>query len=129
MNYDCPICGQYMDYIATTYRNSPYIDGKCYKKMCFVCAHAPAEHTVDEDGIEYAVFSHKYLHTAEELVSLGSAENLKEAERSLRGVNRKIHEAGVRALNKLRLQRPKQEYEFNDEYEEKQMKLWQKRRK
>lgn len=128
MSYDCPICGQYMDFIATTYRNHPFIDGKCYKKMCFTCAHVPMERVENEDGIE-RVFSHKHLHSAEDLYSLGSAQTLEQAERSLRGVRRRINEVGIRQLNKLRLTRPEPEYDFNDEFEEKLRKQWAKKKR
>lgn len=134
-NYDCPICGQYMDFIAITYRNSPYIDGKCYKRMCFCCAHVPQQfiHHYDAEGniagSEGPFFDHKHVKTPEDLVMEGTAHSLEEAKRCCRGVRRALEEAGAVALRKLSLVRPDQEYDFNDEFEEEQRSKWAKSRK
>ena len=126
MNHECPICGKYMDYIVTSYRSHPYIDGRCYKKMCFGCAHAPQDFVFDEDEEEEdgPFFDHKHLYSEEDLYRNGSVKTLEEAKRCLRGVRKKIAEVGVRALNKLNLSRPKHEYEFNEEFEDKLLKKW-----
>ena len=54
----------------------------------------------------------------------GITKDLEEAKRSIRGIRRKIHEAGAVALRKLKLSRPKQEYEFNPEFEAEQVAKW-----
>jgi hypothetical protein len=113
-----------MDFIAVGNRNTPYIDGQCYKKMCFVCFHAPQDEIqhYDKQGsvssIEGPFYDHKHIKTAQELVEAGTAETLLEAKKSISGVRRKIKEAGIKKLNKLKLKRPKAEYEFNPEAQE-----------
>lgn len=122
--YNCPICGQYMTFIAIGNRNTPFVDGKCYPKMCFGCFHTPADeiqHYKEDGSIDYVegpFYDHKHLKTAVELYDNQSCESLLEAKKCVAGVRKKIKEAGVRELNKLKLKRPKAEYEFNEEYEE-----------
>lgn len=131
-NYDCPICGQYMDFFAITYRNHPYIDGHCYKRMCFCCAHAPMKslqqydeegNIIDEDG---PFFDYRHLLSVEEMVRDRIASE-EEAKQSLRGIKRRIQEIGAVSLRKLKLSRPKQEYEFNPEFEAAQSAKWSKK--
>jgi len=113
-----------MDFIAIGCRNTPFIDGKTYSKMCFACFHTPQDEVQHYDAngniesIEGPFYDHKHLKSPEELVNLGTVPTLEQAKRCVRGVQRKIKEAGVRTLNKLKLKRPKAEYEFNPEFEE-----------
>jgi hypothetical protein len=119
--YDCLICGQYMDFIAIGNRNTPFIDGKTYAKMCFGCFHMPKDEVqkYDKEGnissIEGPFYDHKHLKTAAELVNDGTVETLAEAKKCVTGVRRKLKEAGTRKLNKLSLKRPKAEYDRNPE--------------
>jgi hypothetical protein len=113
-----------MDFFAVTYRNSPYIDGEKYPRMCFTCAHVPKDRIqkYDEQGnlVEDIgqLFSYKYLYTAEELVEMGSCETLASAKRCVRAVKLRLKEVGKKALSKLKLRRPDQHYEINQEHEE-----------
>jgi hypothetical protein len=130
--YDCPICGQYMDFISIANRNTPYIDGKTYAKMCFGCCHAPMDEVqhYDKDGsiteTEGPFYDHKHLHSVESMVSAGMVDTETEARKCLAGIRRRIAVEGVRKLNKLKLKRPKADYEFNPEFEEAQRQQYQK---
>lgn len=127
LKYDCPICGQYMDFIAIGNRASPYIDGKTYPKMCFGCFHTPQDEIqhYNKDGsiadVEGPFYDHKHIKTPDQLLLDGAVETIEQAKRCVRGVRKKIKEAGVRTLNKLKLKRPKADYEFNPEYEDAQL--------
>lgn len=132
----CPICGQYMDLIALGNRNTPYIDGKKYPKMCFICFNVPLDEIqhYDEQGnitnVEGPFYDYRHLRSVEEMVSLGIAETEQEARRSLLAVKRKIKEAGVKNLRKLKLKRPKPEYMINpSEYRRMEKKKTKRRKK
>lgn len=97
----CPICGQYMDIYCTCHRNSPFVDDKCYPKICFVCYWVPKtiEQTYEADGsikeeisLEY---SHRNLHSPEELFHQGTAESLQEAKQCVRAVIAACKAAGL----------------------------------
>ena len=133
--YDCPICGQYMDFIAIGNRNHPFVDGKTYAKMCFGCFHMPKDEVqkYDKDGniseVEGPFYDHKHLKTAVELVENGTVDTIAQAKKCVAGVRRKIKEVGVRELNKLSLKRPKAEYEANEEFEAAEVAKYKSRRK
>lgn len=122
--YNCPLCGQYMDFIVVTFRNHLYIDGEKYPRMCFGCAHVPKDRIqkYDEEGslIEDSgpFFTYKYLNTPEELFGQGSCDTLVQAKRCVRAVKLRLKEVGKKALSKLKLHRPEHEYEINDEHEQ-----------
>jgi len=127
-SYDCPICGQYMDFFAITYKNDPYIDGQTYRRMCFGCAHVPKEYVqkcdakgnlLDQLGPFY---TYKRLHGAKELHDEGATETFYKAQQCVRSVKTRLAKVGKKKLDKLKLKRPQQEYEMNDEYEEAQIK-------
>lgn len=136
---ECPICGQEMDFCATTYRTHPFIDGNVYKKMCFTCANIPDDlvQTYDANGNivseEGPFFDWKHLRSPEDLVHIGSAESLEQAGRCLRAVRRKLKEIGAVALNKLKLRRPSPEYVDltygEDDDDEQAIKVEKKRKK
>jgi hypothetical protein len=97
----CPLCGEYMDLICTGHRNMPFVDDVCYPKMCFTCYYVPKieEQVYNKDGsikdeIQYP-FSHKHLHTPEELAMWGQADNLQQARKSVRAVKKAIKAAGL----------------------------------
>jgi len=120
--WDCPICGQYMDFYVVHYRNSPYIDGKNYSRMCFCCDQVPIQriqHCNKDGSIDYEegpFFDCKHLAKPEDLFKLGTAESVAEARKCVLGVKRKIAEAGgIRVLMKLKLKRPECEYAVNAE--------------
>lgn len=124
-----------MDYYAITYRNHPFIDGKTYKRMCFCCANVPQEieQIYDKEGNivgqEGPFFDWKHLRTAEDLFDIGSAESLEEAKRCVRAVKRAIREAGPKNLNKLKLVRPKPEFELPYDYDEPRSSVENKKRR
>ena len=120
----CPICGQHnMDFYASTYRSHPYIDGVTYSKMCFGCDQVPKEsiqkynkagEVEDEIG---PLFSHQYLHTAQDLLEQGSVETIAEGRNCVAGVRTRLKQVGKVALKKLKLSRPPHVYDFEDEPE------------
>ena len=121
--YDCPICGQYMDFIAIGNRNTPFVDGNTYPRMCFGCFHTPQDEVqkYDKDGNVSETFGpfydHKHLKTAVELYKAQSCPTMASAKKCVAGVRRKIKAAGVVKLNKLKLKRPKAEYDRNPEHD------------
>ena len=132
--YDCPICGQYMDFIVTSHRSKPFIDGKCYAKMCFACYHVPLDYITiyDEQGnvqeMQGPFYSHRHLNTAEDLFKNGSANSLKEAQISVDAVKRCCRSEGARALDKLKVSRPNPDYELNPEHEKKKLEIYRKQK-
>jgi hypothetical protein len=94
----CPLCGDELDLYCTGHRNLPFVDDKCYPRLCFTCYYVPKtqKQTYTDDGsVDEEVelpFSHKHLHTAEELVG-GPAETLAQARRSVRAVRAAIKAA------------------------------------
>ncbi len=109
----CPLCGEYMDLYCTGHRNTPFVDDQCYPKMCFVCYYVPKleEQIYYKDGtikevIDYP-FSHKHLHTPEELVG-GPAETLQIARKSVRAVKAAIKAAGLDGRKKEKPKRKPQ---------------------
>ena len=133
--YNCPICGQYMDFIVVSHRSKPFIDGKLYPKMCFGCFHTPQEYTTtytqdgSVDNQEGPFYSHRMLKTPQELFNDGAVENLRQAQKCVDGVKRACRSVGVKALDKLKLKKPDPDYDFNDEYEDQQQKIWDKEKK
>ena len=63
----CPICGQFIDIIVSSFAEVPFITGKCYPEICFTCSAVPK--VIDENG-KFNV-SPKRLHSVEEMVELG----------------------------------------------------------
>jgi hypothetical protein len=104
----CPLCGQQTDYYATAHRNKPFVDDRTYPKMCFTCYQVPKtqEQVYARDGsvteIVQLPYSHKMLHTPEELVEIGSADSLEEAKKSVRAVKEAIKSAGLDGRSKGR---------------------------
>jgi hypothetical protein len=91
---DCPICGQKMDLIVTSHKNSVYIDNKTYEEMCFTCFSAPkiTKQTLDSDGflkseiqLDYSI---KNLHNATELYRMGSSDSIGYASKCLKAIKK-----------------------------------------
>lgn len=107
----CPICEDYMDLVIVSCKNTPFVDGKNYPKMCFTCWHVPKEEVqiYDESGcikeVNGPFYDHLHLNSAQELVDEGSADTLKQARKSLRCV-KKICK-GLKAP--IKASRPKQQ--------------------
>lgn len=134
-NYDCPICGQYMDFIVVSHRAKPFVDGKLYPKMCFGCFHTPQQFTITYsaegtvENQEGPFYTHRLLETPESLFASGAVASLKEAQKCVEGVRRACRAVGVKVLDKLKIRRPDPDYEFNPEYEMKQKEIWAYKRK
>ena len=110
----CPICQQQTDFIVVSCRNAPFIDDKCYPKICFGCFHVPVEwiQVYRKDGSldheEGPYWDHKHLHTAQELFEQGSCDTLKEARACVRGVKQAIKKAGIGRKKPKPKTKPKQ---------------------
>lgn len=111
-----------MDFIVTSHKNKPFVDGKFYPKICFCCYHVPAQF-VDGEGPFY---SHRHLNLPEDLFENQTAASLREAEKCLEGVKRACRSVGAKALDKLKLVRPNPEYEHNPEHEANLKLKWEK---
>jgi hypothetical protein len=124
-----------MDFIVLSHKTKPFVDGKCYPKMCFGCFQTPKEYklTYSAEGSvenqEGPFYSHRILKTPEELFNDGAVENLRQAQKCVESVKRCCRSVGVKALDKLKLRKPDPDYDFNDEHEEKQLLIWEKERK
>lgn len=114
----CQICKQKTDFVCTSFRNKPFVDGKNYTKICFGCAWVPKQllqHYKEDGSVDYEegpFFSYQHLCTAKELFEQQSAETISEAKRCVSAVKSKIKEVGIRALKKLNLKRPNMQYEL-----------------
>ena len=114
----CPLCGQFMDYCAVMYRNHQFIDGQNHPALCFGCANVPKDviQIYDKDGMileeKGPLFSYKYLNSPEEMVSIGACATIQEAARCVRAVKRQLKAVGGDKLKKLKLVRPKPEYDI-----------------
>lgn len=117
----CSLCGQQTDYYSTAHRNKPYVDDRCYPRLCFCCYWVPKEEEQiydPKDGhivevIEYP-YSHKHLHTPEELVATSIAEDLKQAKICVKAVKEAIKSAGLdgRSKGKPKKRPENPDYEF-----------------
>ena len=70
---DCPICGQYVDVIVRTYKEEPFIDGRCYNFMCHECSTVPKIWTQSANGTItwYATMSPNRLMSLKEMMDDG----------------------------------------------------------
>lgn len=90
----------------------PFVDGKCYPKICFTCYHVPktVEQIYNEDGTvkedKELLFSHRNLHTIKEMIEYQMAETPQQARDSVRAVKASISEADMLDLRATK-KRPK----------------------
>mgnify|MGYP006908372956 CR=1 FL=1 len=104
----CPLCNNYMDIYCTGHKNVPFVDGKCYPKLCFVCYHVPKTEVqiYNEDGSvkedRELPYTHKHLHTMAELVEFGMAQNAAEARDSVKAVRAAINAADILDLQAIK---------------------------
>ena len=88
----CPICNQKMDLAVVSHKSKPFVDNKTYDKICFTCYSVPKtveqkyfkDGTIKEDKqLEYCIDN---IHSAQELMDQGSADNLNQARNSVNAV-------------------------------------------
>lgn len=90
----CSICLQKTDIYTNAHKHYQFIDGKNYSLVCFTCFFVPKilKQTYNEDGSlknnEEIEYSHKNIHTAQELYSAGSADSLKYAKKCVDSVKK-----------------------------------------
>jgi len=119
-NCVCSICGQQMDLIVLSHKNKPFVDGNCYPKICFGCFQVPKQFidSYDQEGFltsqEGPFYSYKVLHSPQELVDIGSADNLKQAKICVRAVKEAIKKSDLSKLKKTQLKKPQPDFELND---------------
>lgn len=124
-----------MDFIVVTHRHQPFIDGETYRRMCFGCTHVPKEYILkyDEEGNvtdELGPFyTYKRLCSAKELYEAGTTETLGQAKKCVRSVKLRLQKVGKKKLDKLKLKRPKHEFEMNEDFEEAELKKSQAKNK
>lgn len=118
---NCPICQQHMDIIVLSHRSKPFVDGKCYSKMCFGCYNVPKQYidSYKEDGSieeqQGPFYSYKVLNTPQELYENGSVGKMSEAQKCVREVKRLCRKVGSKKLNSLKLTKPEPLYQLNEE--------------
>jgi hypothetical protein len=87
-----------MEIICSGHSTIPYIDGRKYTEMCFVCLHIPKIWDItegkaedgSEDVWEGPFYDHKHLFTAQELIKEGVTDDLRQAKKSLTAVKKRI---------------------------------------
>jgi hypothetical protein len=98
MDYDkCPICKQEIEILCSGHGDAPFVDGRKYDRMCFICFHVPKiwEITLGEaeDGSEDIwdgpFFDTKHLFNATELVEEGVTDIRARAQKSVTAVRKK----------------------------------------
>jgi len=97
---NCPICGMFMEIACSGHnsKTSPFIDGRTYAYICFVCFNAPKVWNIvygeaedgSEDVLEGPFWDHKHLHTSKELVEDGSTDDIVWAKKSIAAIKKKI---------------------------------------
>lgn len=94
----CPICGEFMDVLCSGHRRTPFVDGRTYDHICFICFNVPKVWYItrgkaedgSEDVWEGPFFDWKHLNTAEDLVEDGTTEDIKKARKSIKAVKAQI---------------------------------------
>ena len=85
----CQICGYEVEVCVSGYKEHPFIDGRRYQEICFLCSEVPKMYEYkNNELIVYDSFDDHRLHTAMELVEEGF--DKKEAQQSIRAVKRAI---------------------------------------
>ena len=96
-----------MDLYCTGNRNTPFVDGKTYPKLCFGCFYVPKteKEVYNEEGSVVDIIELGYgpahLHTAKELLDLGPAETMVQARRCVAGVRAAIKMSKVKKKTKF----------------------------
>ena len=90
----CQICGRELECYVSAYQDHPFIDGRTYKEICFVCASIPkmSNRVINSDGTEefilYDTFDRNRLNTVDDLLPDGFAKD--EILKSLKAVRAAI---------------------------------------
>jgi hypothetical protein len=85
-----------MEIICSGHSSVPFIDGRKYPEICFVCFNIPKIWEItpsdngSEDTWEGPFYDHKHLFTAEELIEDGVAEDIRRAKKSITAVKKRI---------------------------------------
>jgi len=67
----CDICGQVYEAFFSGYREFPWVNGKCYKEICHVCANVPIYISYDEKNDLWVDLDVPRIRTLEEMISDG----------------------------------------------------------
>ena len=95
---ECPICGEYMDVLCSGHAQTPFVDGRKYDYICFVCFHVPklwqCTYGRAKDGSQDVwngpIWDPKSLYTAKELVAAGVCDDLSRASKSVKAIKAKL---------------------------------------
>lgn len=85
----CHICGLEFEVFASTYENTPWVDGKKHAEICHICFDVPKNLEYDEkkdEWVAYEELSPSRLRTVEEMVDDGW--DKKEAQVAIRAVKK-----------------------------------------
>lgn len=98
----CPICGQFMNVRCVGHRESPFVDGKTYDSICFLCFSIPKTFVITkaEDGADVwngPFFDKNHLFTPEEMVQEGIADDIKTAKISYKALVKSIKKSKRRS--------------------------------
>jgi hypothetical protein len=87
-DYYCNICGADPKAVVRVYANEPFVDGRNYNLICWMCANVPKSWYYDENDevviLEY--FDRERIHTVKELMAEGWDRD--EAERSTKAIKK-----------------------------------------
>ncbi len=84
----CQVCGQEAEVCVSGYQTHPFIDGRRYQEICFICSEVPKMYEYNGELVVYDTFDPKRLHTADELAEDGFDKKL--AQKSIRAVKQAI---------------------------------------
>ena len=93
----CPICGHEIEVTVLAYNSEPFIDGRYYDQICFICNEVPQTYHFDEAKSELVVYPWRpdRLHTIELMRSevgydIKDKEEKKRVNKSIRSVKSAI---------------------------------------
>ena len=87
----CRICGKEIFACCSAYKETPFVDGRCYAEMCHACSEVPKMIELDEKVNEWIVYkemSPKRLCSVKEIMSGGWTRQ--EAELAIKAVKKAI---------------------------------------
>jgi len=103
MNSDdyCNICGAIPKAIVRVYANEPFVDGRNYNMICWMCANVPKSWYYDDSGevVVLGYFDRDRINTVKELMEEGWSRD--EAELSVKAILKLLKSPLIRFESEL----------------------------